>query len=69
MDEPLAGLDLELKGRILTYLDRALAQWRIPTLFVSHDREEVRRLADRVILVESGRLVAEGPTAEALAGR
>jgi molybdate transport system ATP-binding protein len=69
MDEPLAGLDLELKGRILTYLERALAQWRIPALFVSHDREEVRRLADRVVLVERGRLVAEGPAAEALAGR
>jgi molybdate transport system ATP-binding protein len=69
MDEPLAALDRDLKGRILTYLERVVAEWRVPTLFVSHDRDDVRRLADRVILIEGGRSVAEGATAEVLDGR
>ena len=62
MDEPLAALDEGLKGRILDYLGRAVAEWRIPTLFVSHDRADVRRLADRVVVMEAGRVVASGPT-------
>jgi len=66
MDEPLAALDEALKGRILTYLGRAVAEWHIPTLFVSHDQADVRRLADRVVVVEGGKVVAAGPTAEAL---
>jgi molybdate transport system ATP-binding protein len=69
MDEPLTALDLELKGRILTYLERAVAEWRVPTLLVSHDGADVRRLASRVVLIEGGRAVAEGPTAEILDGR
>jgi molybdate transport system ATP-binding protein len=66
MDEPLAALDRELKDRVLTYLERALAEWRVPTLFVSHDRNDVRRLADRVVLLEAGRVVASGKTDETL---
>jgi molybdate transport system ATP-binding protein len=69
MDEPLTALDLELKGRILTYLERAVAEWRIPTLLVSHDRADVRRLAGRVVVIEAGRVVAEGTTAAVLDSR
>jgi molybdate transport system ATP-binding protein len=66
MDEPLAALDQGLKERILTYLERAVAEWHIPTLFVSHDRVDVRRLADRVVVLDAGKVVAEGSVAEAL---
>src|SRR5206468_3923876 len=45
MDEPLTALDEGLKDRVLGYLERAVAEWRIPTLFVSHDQADVRRLA------------------------
>src|SRR5262249_52865156 len=38
MDEPLTALDEKLKERILTYLERAVGEWHIPTLFVSHDQ-------------------------------
>ncbi len=43
MDEPLASLDAPLKSRILAYLERVVAQWDIPTLFVTHSQVEVRR--------------------------
>ena len=66
MDEPLASLDHALKARILTYLDRVIGEWHIPTLFVSHGQADVRRLADWVVIVENGRMVTEGKPDEAL---
>lgn len=66
MDEPLTALDLELKGRILDYLQRLITEFHIPTLFVSHDPEDVRRLAQTVIVLESGRVTAVGPVSERL---
>ncbi|MCI0379356.1 MAG: ATP-binding cassette domain-containing protein [Gemmataceae bacterium] len=54
LDEPLASLDADLKCRILDYLQRALEEWRIPTLFVSHDWADVRRLAQQVLVIEKG---------------
>jgi molybdate transport system ATP-binding protein len=61
MDEPLTALDAGLKDRILTYLERAIAEWHVPTIIVSHDQGDVRRLADNVVMLESGRVVATGP--------
>jgi molybdate transport system ATP-binding protein len=66
MDEPLTALDEGLKERILTYLERAVAEWRIPTLFVSHDQADVRRLADQVVVLQSGKVLEAGPTAPTL---
>jgi molybdate transport system ATP-binding protein len=66
MDEPLTALDEELKERILTYLERAVAEWRIPTLFVSHNQADVRRLADRVVVLKSGKVLEAGPTGPTL---
>jgi molybdate transport system ATP-binding protein len=66
MDEPLTGLDEGLKERILTYLERALTEWRIPTVLVSHDQVDVRRLAERVVVLEKGRVIEAGPTATTL---
>jgi molybdate transport system ATP-binding protein len=61
MDEPLAGLDMRLKERILAYLERLLAEFELPTLFVSHDQTDVRRLAEYVVVLDAGRVVAAGP--------
>ena len=66
MDEPLASLDAPLKERILAYLERVVDEWKIPTLFVSHAQAEVRRLADWVIVMEKGRVVATGTPDDAL---
>jgi molybdate transport system ATP-binding protein len=67
MDEPLASLDEPLKDRILTYFERAIAEWHLPAVYVSHNPAEVRRLADRVVVLNAGRAVAEGAPDEVLA--
>lgn len=49
MDEPLASLDLDRRAEILGLIERIRDELRLPILYVSHDRAEVDRLADRVI--------------------
>jgi molybdate transport system ATP-binding protein len=63
LDEPLSGLDRDRKAEILPYLEDVTRHFRIPTVFVSHDIDEVARLADRVWVVASGRLQTSGVTA------
>ena len=66
MDEPLASLDAPLRDRVLSYLERAVAEWNIPTLFVTHAQAEVRRAAQWMVLLEKGRLVGTGTPEDAL---
>lgn len=66
MDEPLAAVDEELKLRVLSYLERVVDEWSIPTLYVSHNQAEVHRLADWVIVMQAGRVIGTGTPAEAL---
>lgn len=66
LDEPLTGLDRARKRAILPYLERALRDFGIPALYVSHDIEEVSRLADTTLLMAQGRIIARGPTADVL---
>jgi molybdate transport system ATP-binding protein len=54
MDEPLAALDAKLKEQILAYLAQSFAEWRIPTLFVSHDAADTRAIASRRIVINAG---------------
>jgi molybdate transport system ATP-binding protein len=61
MDEPLAGLDRLSKDEILPYLEALHTGLSIPILYVSHDLAEVERLADHLVLLEAGRVVAYGP--------
>ncbi len=64
MDEPLASLDVQRKAEILPYLERLHAELDIPVLYVSHAPDEVARLADHLVLLEAGRVLASGPTRE-----
>jgi molybdate transport system ATP-binding protein len=66
MDEPLAALDLKRKQEILPYLERLHAELEIPVLYVSHSPDEVARLADHLVAMEGGRVVANGPLNETL---
>jgi len=66
MDEPLAALDLERKQEILPYLQRLHDELEIPLLYVSHAPDEVARLADHLVAIEAGRVVASGPITEIL---
>ena len=61
MDEPLASLDAARKAEILPYLAELKAALAMPILYVTHAMEEVSRLADTVVLIEAGRVVADGP--------
>ncbi len=67
MDEPLAALDLKRKQEILPYLERLHDELAIPVLYVSHAPDEVARLADHLVVLEAGRVLANGPLAESLA--
>ena len=66
LDEPLAALDQARKEDILPYLERLPRDFGIPTLYVSHDIDEVAHLADRILVLANGRLRAAGPTADIL---
>ena len=68
MDEPLAALDGARKLEILSFLERLRDVARIPVLYVTHALDEVDRLADTLVLMEAGRVLAAGPL-EALAAR
>jgi len=57
LDEPLAAVDLERRRRILPYLVRVRDDLGVPVIYVSHDRTEVDQLADRVIVLDEGRVV------------
>ncbi len=67
MDEPLASLDIERKHDILPYVESLRDNFGLPILYVSHAVDEVARLADHVIVIESGRITATGTPETALA--
>ena len=60
LDEPLAAVDVERRRRILPYLLKVRDQLGVPVIYVSHDRAEVEQLADRVLILEAGRVGARG---------
>ena len=60
LDEPLTGLDAALKSSIIDDLRAWNATRRIPVLYVTHSREEVDALGERVIAMDSGRVISEG---------
>ena len=60
MDEPLSALDQQTKADILPYFEALHEHLSIPILYVSHDMEEVERLADTMVLMERGRVLATG---------
>ncbi|MEC5161938.1 MULTISPECIES: molybdenum ABC transporter ATP-binding protein [unclassified Janthinobacterium] len=67
LDEPLASLDGKRKEEVLPYLERIHGELAIPMLYVSHSIDEVARLADHVVLLDGGRVLASGPAADTLA--
>ena len=60
MDEPLTALDRKSKRQILSAIELISLTLSIPILYVSHSLEEVARLADHLVLIEKGRIVADG---------
>src|SRR6185436_18106817 len=64
MDEPLASLDEARKAELLPYFERLNTEFGIPMLYVSHDVDEVVRLASDVAVLEQGRVVTAGSLGE-----
>jgi molybdate transport system ATP-binding protein len=64
LDEPLAALDAQRKAEVLPYLETLHSELDIPVLYVSHALDEVARLAGHLVLLDQGRVLASGPTAE-----
>src|SRR5580700_8690838 len=66
LDEPLAALDATTKSKIIDDLRRWNQAHRIPILYVTHSREEVLALGERVLVMEQGRIIAQGTPHEVL---
>ena len=66
LDEPLTALDAAVKSALIADLREWNAARRIPILYVTHSREEVFALGERVVALENGRIVAEGTPQEVL---
>ncbi|MEP6883163.1 MAG: molybdenum ABC transporter ATP-binding protein [Gammaproteobacteria bacterium] len=64
LDEPLASLDAARRDEVLPYLELLRDQLAIPMVYVSHNFDEVLRLATDVVLLESGRVTAQGALGE-----
>jgi molybdate transport system ATP-binding protein len=61
MDEPLASLDFKRKQEILPYLSRLHQQLDIPVVYVTHSQQEMAQLADTLVILEDGHILAAGP--------
>ncbi len=66
LDEPLAALDAMTKSKIVADLRSWNRDHRIPILYVTHSREEVFALGERVLVLEAGRIIAEGTPHEVM---
>jgi molybdate transport system ATP-binding protein len=64
LDEPLASLDASRREEVLPYLETLRDQLAIPMVYVSHDFDEVLRLATHLVLMESGKTIAQGNLSE-----
>jgi molybdate transport system ATP-binding protein len=66
LDEPLGSLDAPLRRRILPYLMRVREEFKLPTLFVSHNATEVQALCDEVVVLNRGHVREQGVPARVL---
>lgn len=66
LDEPFAALDAPRRAEILPWLQRLHARFALPMVYISHQLAEVAQLATTLVVLEAGRVVAQGPVAEIL---
>jgi molybdate transport system ATP-binding protein len=60
LDEPLAALDMPVRMKIAEDLRRSIQALPIPVLYVTHSRDEVFMLGERMLMLERGKIIAEG---------
>jgi molybdate transport system ATP-binding protein len=66
MDEPLASLDVARRQEIFPWLSKLRDELKMPMLYVTHSAEEVTRLADHLVVLDQGRVKAQGPVSAVL---
>lgn len=69
MDEPFSSLDSELRTVLREDVQRLQRSLRLTSIYVTHDLEEAATLADRVVEIRQGRIIAERPGAQSDGGR
>jgi len=66
MDEPTSALDDEAKKGVESLIRQIIGDQRLTCVLVTHDTAQAARLADHILVLESGRVVRIGPTSEVL---
>ncbi|MDQ3334249.1 MAG: ATP-binding cassette domain-containing protein [Myxococcota bacterium] len=67
LDEPFSALDRELRAQLTTLVRELVAELGVPLVHVTHSVAEARQLADQVVRIAQGKVVAQGKTADVLA--
>lgn len=62
MDEPLSALDMPRKKELLNYIDILVNEFKVPIIYVTHNINEVKRIANYVVILEQGKLLTHGDT-------
>jgi molybdate transport system ATP-binding protein len=60
LDEPLSSVDEDLRDRVLAYVELALKECPVPTLYVTHNPAEAKRIAGWVVRIDQGRVTGTG---------
>jgi tungstate transport system ATP-binding protein len=66
LDEPMGSLDVPTRMALLEELGRIIKKTRLTTIYVTHDVTEIPFLSDRTVIMESGKIIADGPVREVL---
>lgn len=66
MDEPLSALDMPRKRELLSYIAKLVSDFNIPIIYVTHNINEVKCIADEVVILDHGRLLNFGKTDDIL---
>jgi molybdate transport system ATP-binding protein len=66
LDEPFSAVDRATRERLYREIAQLRSHLAMPTILVTHDMEEARLLADRMVVIEDGRVIAAGTTAEVM---
>jgi molybdate transport system ATP-binding protein len=67
LDEPFSALDRDLRTQLAGLVRELVDEYRLPVIHVTHDHAEARALGDRLVRLQGGRIIAQGPVAELLA--
>lgn len=67
MDEPLAALDVQRRAQALSFIEQIPERFSIPLVYVTHQIDEVVRLASQLVLIANGKVEAQGPAADLMA--